>query len=240
MRDPNSLKPHQAALVLACVISVALWFLPFLRWVTVPLQYLNTHIHEAWHALSAVATNGLVSHIEVHANGNGETYTAGGSNLLISSMGYVGASLTGALLIWFSRTPKMARSALIVLSGALAYSLLVWVRRDIFGIASALAWIVALWAVAYLLDERKRVFAAQFLGVQQCLNSVQSLFFLVQISGFGIKQSDAGNMEKITHIPAIIWSVLWCAISFALMFMAFKLSWNSRLDHSPSEPESVG
>ena len=76
------------------------------------------------------------------------------------------------------------------------------------GMATALAWIAALWAIAFYLDDEKKLFAAQFLGVQQCLNSIQSLFFLVQISGFGVKQSDAGNMENLTGIPAVVWSVL--------------------------------
>ncbi len=225
MKPQNSLKAHQSAFVVACVVSVVLWFVPFLRWVTVPLQYLNTHIHEAWHAVAAVATGGQVAHIEVHANGNGETYTLGGMSLLISSAGYIGASLVGALIIAFARTPKAARTALIILSVVMAYTLLVWVRRDIFGMVSALGWIVALCAVAFYMDDEKKLFAAQFLGVQQCLNAIQSVFFLVQISGFGVQQSDAGNMAQMTGIPAIVWSVLWCGISLALMFVALRHSW---------------
>lgn len=231
MKSQNSLKAHQSAFVIACVVSVVLWFLPFLRWVTVPLQYFNTHIHEAWHAVAAVATGGLVSHIEVHANGNGETYTAGGSSFLISSAGYMGASLVGALVIALSRTPKAAKTALIMLSIVMAYSLLVWVRGDPFGMISGVAWIVALLAMAIYLDDDKRLFAAQFLGVQQCLNAIQSVFFLVTISGFGVKQSDAGNMENLTRIPAIVWSILWCFISLALMGFALKYSWRD-----PSAP----
>lgn len=236
MKAQSSLKAHQSAFGVACVVSVVLWFLPFLRWVTVPLQYLNTHIHEAWHALAAVATGGQVAHIEVHANGNGETYTMGGSNFLISSAGYIGAALVGALVIALARTPKTARTALIVLSVVMAYSLLVWVRRDIFGMATGLAWIAALWGLAFYLDDEKKLFAAQFLGVQQCLNSIQSLFFLVQISGFGVKESDAGNMAKLTHVPAIVWSVLWCGVSLALMFFALKFSWRQLPNQTSSEP----
>lgn len=231
--DQNSLRPHQSAFVIACIVSVALWFLPFLRWLTVPLQYLNTLVHEAWHALMALGTGGIVSHIEVHANGNGETYTAGGSNLLISSMGYIGASLVGAAMIAFAHTPKAARATMIGLSAVLALIVLAWVRRDPFGIFSAIAWIVALWMMARYLDDEKQLFAVQFLGVQQCLNSIQSLFFLVQISGFGVRQSDAGNMQRFTGIPAIVWAAMWCAISLAAMFYALKLSWNSSRIHEP-------
>lgn len=225
--NQNSLRPHQSAFVVACIVSVALWFLPFVRWLTVPLQYLNTLIHEAWHALMAMGTGGLVSHIEVHANGNGETYTAGGNNLLISSMGYIGAALVGAAMIAFAHTPKAARSAMVGLSAVLAIVVVLWVRRDPFGIVSGIAWVVALWMMARFLDEDKQLFAAQFIGIQQCLNSVQSLFFLVQISGFGVRQSDAGNMQQLTGIPAIAWAVLWCGVSFVAMFYAFKFSWRT-------------
>lgn len=236
MKDQSSLRPHQAAFTIACFVSVALWFLPFVRWITVPLQYLNTHIHEAWHALSAMSTGGIVSHIEVHANGNGETYTSGGNALLISTMGYVGATLVGAGMIAFAHTPKAARSALLALAAALGVVLILWVRGDVFGMASGLVWIGILWLIANYLDDEKRLFAAQFLGVQQCLNSVQSLFFLVQISGFGVEQSDAGNMQRFTGIPAIVWAILWCAVSFVAMYYALRFSWRS--SNSPV-PESA-
>jgi len=236
----NSLKPHQYALLMATIVSVALWFIPFLRWATVPLQYLNTHIHEACHAFTAVATGGFVDYITVHANGNGETYTANGIGFLISSAGYVGASLVGALVILLARSPKAAKVVLVGLSVILAYSSIVWVRDDLFGIVSGIAWILALLALAFYLDDSKRLFAAQLIGVQQCVNSVQSLFFLVQISGFGIRQSDAGNMEALTHIPAIVWSVLWCLISFALMGFALRASWRgASTPTNPYAPESA-
>jgi len=234
MKPQSSPKSHLTALTLATVVSIALWFLPFLRWVTVPVQYLNTHIHEACHAITAVATGGVVSHIEVHANGNGETYTGQGIEFLISSAGYVGASLVGALIIALARTPKAAKVVLVGLGVTLIYSLIVWVRGDLFGQASCVAWIVALWAMAFYLDDDKRLFAAQLIGVQQCVNSIQSVFFLIQISGFGVKQSDAGNMEAATHIPAIVWSVLWCAISLGLMFLALRLSWQASRRTIPS------
>jgi len=236
MTGQNSLKPHQSAFVIACIASVALWFLPFLRWFTVPLQYLNTLVHESWHALTALGTGGLVSHIEVHANGNGETYTAGGSNLLISSMGYIGASLLGAAMIAFAHTPRAARNSLVALSAVLALVVLLWVRRDPFGVVSGMLWVVSLWLMAKYLDDEKQLFAAQFLGVQQCLNAIQSLFFLVQISGFGVKQSDAGNMQQFTGIPAILWAAMWCGLSLVAMFYALKISWRTSAHH---EPESV-
>jgi hypothetical protein len=169
----------------------------------------------------ALSPGGLVSHIEVHANGNGETYTFGGNNLLISSMGYIGASLVGAAMIAFAHTPKAARGALISLSAILAIIVLLWVRRDPFGIVSGAVWIVGLWVMAKHLDDNKQLFAAQFLGVQQCLNSIQSL----RISGFGVEQSDAGNMQQITGVPAIVWAVLWCGVSLTAMAYALKFSW---------------
>jgi hypothetical protein len=227
MKKQNSLRPHQSAFVLSAILSVALWFIPFLRWITVPLQYVNTHVHEGWHALTAVATGGMVGHIQVHANGNGETFTAGGWEFLISSAGYLGAALTGGLMILFARTPRSAKLVLILLGLALSYSLFVWVRSDLFGIASCAAWIVGLFAIAFVVPVDKRLFIAQFLGIQQCLNAVQSLFFLVHISGFGEAQSDAGNMQQFTHIPAIIWAGLWTLISLGMMFVALRLSWRS-------------
>lgn len=237
MNRQNSLKAHQTAILTATVVSIVLWFVPFLRWVTVPLQYLNTHIHEACHALTAVATGGMVDHIQVHANGNGETYTAGGSEFLISSAGYVGASIVGALILVLAKNGRAAKGVLIGLAVVMGYSLIVWVRQDVFGIASAIAWIAALVAMAIYLKDETRHWVAQFVGVQQCVNSVQSLFFLVKISGFGVRQSDAGNMQAATHIPALVWSILWCLVSFAAMGFALSISWRGE-SKTPGSPES--
>jgi hypothetical protein len=238
MNRPSSLKPHQSALFWACALSIALWFVPFLRWITVPIQYFNTHIHEMFHAIVAVSTGGAVSHIEVHANGNGETYTAGGWGLLISSAGYLGASLVGALLIAFAHSAKAAKIAAYAVAVLLTYSMIVWVRVDLFGMVAGLVWIVALGAIGAKLPDDKRIFALQFLGVQQCLNSLQSLLFLVHISGFQAAQSDAKNVESMIGFPAILTALIWSALSLAMMGLALRVGLNSK-PLNPTEPEWV-
>jgi len=84
--------------------------LPFL----LPLKLLVVFIHETWHALAALATGGSVDEIVVRRDQSGLATFRGGWYTVIASAGYVGSSLTGALLLWAG-----ARRARRAVTGAL-------------------------------------------------------------------------------------------------------------------------
>lgn len=228
----NSLRPHQTAILAAGAASVTLWAIPVAHWVMLPMQYLNTHLHELCHALAAVATGGEPQQIRVHATGAGETPVVGGFLPIVASAGYVGAALLGAGIMLASRTEKGARATLIALGIALTLSLLIWELKSLeaFGIGSAIVWIAILFALVRFLKGPKLVFVAQFIGLQQCLNAVQSLYVLLRLSAFTDVQSDAKIMEGTTRVPALVWSVGWCLFSFAALGLAARKAWR---DPSP-------
>ncbi|HVT13802.1 MAG TPA: M50 family metallopeptidase [Fimbriimonadaceae bacterium] len=230
MKAPNgeTLRPHQSTLVLAAVVSVVLWLVPYCGWLLLPLVYLNTHIHEMCHALIAVGTGGQVEFIRVFANGGGVTPVMGGNLTLISTAGYIGATIIGGLMIWFSRSEKGSATMLRILAVLLLISLLMWVRGDWVGLLSSVFWIAALFAIPSLLKRNQLVFAAQFLGLQQCLNSIQGLYVLLKISAYGGPDSDATNMARYTGIPAMFWALLWGAIGLGMLWVTLRSAWKSR------------
>ncbi len=216
------MKRRRNLLVGAGVLSVALWALPGFGFITLPLVYLNTLIHEMCHAIAATATGGDVRFVQVFASGSGVTLSQGGSGLLLASAGYVGASLVGGLMIACSVRPQGAKVTLQVVGAVLAVGLALWLRGDRVGFVASVLWIGALLVAGSKLEGDNVVFAAQFLGMQQCLTSVLALYVLLQINtGSGI-HNDAALAAQMTGLPAFLWAVLWCGLSLLGMWAALR------------------
>lgn len=225
MQSPaqSQLKPHQATLLLSAIASLILWVVPIFGFILLPLQYLNTHLHEFSHAFIAMITGGPVEYIHVFSNGSGITL-AGGSPWLVSSAGYLGATVIGALMIRFGGTERGASIVLRVIGAVLAFSMIFWVRGDVVGVVSGLLWIAFLFALPHMLKARSLVFVVQLLGMQQCLASVQALYILFNISAYG-GQSDAQNMAGFTGIPALVWATLWGVVGVAAVLLTLRSAW---------------
>lgn len=229
MKPSSRLKPHQSAILLATVFAVVIYAIPPLNWVVLPLTYLNTHIHELCHALVAQATGGTPEYIAVFANGSGVTPVLGSILPLTAMAGYVGASLVGVGLIFAARTEDGARTVLRALAIVMAIGMLIWVRGDLVGIITGIAWTLALFGLSGYLKGANLLFAAQFIGVMQCANSVQSLFTLLQISAVTEVHSDAKLMETVTGVPALFWAGTWCVLSGYLLITGLRRAWSDSL-----------
>lgn len=222
------LRKDQKLLVWACVAALAVWVVTPLRFLLLPLIYYNTHIHELCHALAAVLTGGQVAAIEVLANGSGVTKTLGGNSLLISSAGYVGSAIVGGILVFGSRRGESAKKMLWLAAGFLALAMVFFVRGDAVGVLSGVGWIVVLAACAKLLSGDHAVFAAQFLGVQQCLTSAHAFLALIAVTANDLGHSDAANMENATRVPAIVWAVGWLLFGMASIAVGIRAAWSSK------------
>ena len=222
----GTLKSHQSALLAAAGASILLWAIPGAQWAMLPLTYLNTHVHELCHALATQATGGHVEMIKVFANGSGVTPVLGGSIFVLAASGYLGATLVGTWLILASRSEAGARNALYALAGALVFSMVVWVRGDAVGVASGIFWIAAILGVARYARGATLLFLAQFVGVQQGLNSIGSVYDLLKISLATDAHSDARIMQVTTGVPASVWAVAWCMISLSLLTLGLRKAWS--------------
>jgi hypothetical protein len=220
----SRLTKGQKLLIAAAAASALLWFVPYGQVALYPLALLNTHIHELGHALSAIATGGSVERIEVYASTGGVAPIRGGFLPLIASAGYVGASLYGAGLILFSRTPKGARRALGFTGILLAASLLIFVRADAVGWLAGALWSIICILLARRLKGEGAQFSAQFLGMQQCAASAAAFGPLLGAS-LESAHSDAEIMEQALLLPGPVWAVLWFVMSMALMVWSLRRAW---------------
>ena len=223
-----ALRKDQSILLLAGFASLVLWLFPFFRPFLLPLVYYNTHIHELCHALAAVATGGEVLRILVFANGSGVTSVLGGSAWLLASSGYVGSAIVGGMLIAGSRTERGARRTVWIAAGFLLFSLLFFVRGEAIGVVSAVSWIAVLFACGQWLKQGKVIFAAQFLGIQQCITSAHAFLVLLQLTAFTNQHNDAVLLQDETGIPALASSIVWLLMSAAIVFWAVRHAWSTK------------
>lgn len=213
-------------LIIAALVTAGLYAIPYLGWVTYPIRLFVTFIHEGCHALAAVITGGHVDSLVIRPDGSGVTWSAGGFGLLISSAGYLGATLFGALLVAALRRGVPAKYLLTLTGGLIGLLTLCFVRPPSvaelgnFGLSVGvgIALTVALIFGGLRLPERSAAFAVSFLGVQCILNALFDLNVLLSRSVSGVTQSDAGNMFRMTLIPAPVWAVLWLVVAAVMLW----------------------
>jgi Peptidase M50B-like len=236
----NDARPQAMTLLLAAVLSIALWFIPFAEILSYPFRIFVTFIHEGGHAIAALLTGNSVQSLSVAMNGSGETYTTQGgviSQMIVSSAGYVGAMSFGATLLVLIRRSVAAR---VVLLGS---SLVVLALTTIFGVIKPLlsgTWgslgglpftllaggllAVGLFAVARFASAKVATFLVSLLAVQCVLNALldlKTVFFLSSPFATTVP-TDALNMANATGIPAMFWAVLWIALSVLILAVAIK------------------
>lgn len=186
-----------------------------------PLVYLNTHVHELGHAVTAIITGGSVQYILVNADGSGLAPVSGGFLPLIAAAGYVGSSVVGGALIAAGARIGSAQKALQLFTALLAISMVFFVRGDWVGVLSGVAWLVALAALSSSKHEGWVRGAVTFLGIQLALTSLQAFAVLWGANVLNA-HSDAEIMERTTGLPAVVWSLFWLALSLVAIWRGWS------------------
>ena len=240
LRLSNDARPQAMTLLIAATISVVLWFIPFAEFLTYPFRIFVTFIHEGGHALAALLTGNSVWSLSVATNASGETYTTQGglfSQVLISSAGYVGSMIFGALLLVLIRKAVAARIVL------LCCAIYVFGLTMIFGLIKPVFWMqawpgipftllagviisVGLFLIARFASAKVATFFVSFLAVQCVLNALYDLKIVFSLaSPFSTEtvQTDAVNMANATGVPPIFWTVIWIAVALGILWFAMRL-----------------
>lgn len=236
----NDARPQAMTLLLAAIISIALWFIPFAEILSYPFRIFVTFIHEGGHAIAALLTGNSVQSLSVAMSGSGETYTTQGgwfSQMFVSSGGYIGAMTFGALLLVLIRRAVAARivllgSAAIVLALTIIFGVVkplfagVWFSLSglPFTLFAGVLLSVGLFAVARFASARVASFVVSLLAVQCVLNALldlKTVFFLSSPFAATVP-TDALNMANATGIPALMWATLWIALSVLILVVALK------------------
>lgn len=190
-----------------------------------PFRLFDTFIHELSHGLASIITGGSFHRLVVYPDFSGMAWSSGGIRWFITSAGYLGSALFGALLMLISARRISARTVLVGLGIALGVLCLFFVR-DMFGIVSGLLIAAALGIAGRQLPSRWANGLVLFMAVQMMLNALDSLFGLIMVSaGRSHAASDAQIMAHATGVPALVWALLWSLIAISILFTVLHISY---------------
>ena len=248
-------RPQAKVLLIATVLSVALWFIPFAEYLVYPFKLFVTFIHEGGHALAAVLTNSAVYSLTVSPDTSGVVLSAPNSwiaTLIIGSAGYVGATVFGALLLMLIRRATSARIVLAAIGVYIAllttfFGLLLPIWNFVkagttfggvaFTVAAGFTIAAALLLVARFGGRRFASFFLSFLAVQCVLNALfdlKTVFFMSAALSPEV-QTDALNMANATNTHPLMWVFLWVGVSIVVVSIALRFYAVSRARTNPQQ-----
>lgn len=202
--------------LLLAVVALALWDTPVVK----PFRVFVVWVHEMGHASMALATGGEVEELRVRWNESGHVISRGGIFPLISSAGYVGSAILGALMIYAGHWLGAQRLLLgLVGAGQIAMAVLytpVGGSDFFFGIGCGLVLIV--------ITARFGRFAhvlATWIGVMLCL---YSLYDFRTDLWMHAERTDAGILARYFGIAMLAYPIafVWATLSICAMFWAMR------------------
>jgi len=236
MSNREEAKNAFSLLVVCSALTLILWFVP-LGWIlTYPFRLFVTLIHEGGHAAAALISLGAVHRIRLDWHGNGVTETSGGMGFLISSAGYLGATIYGAGLLLLLRKAERAKPLAIATAG------LVLLETIIFG-SNLVIWVAGLGvglmllAVGWLAPRRVVHFFMSFLAIQAVLNALYDLSALLYLSvSDSNRLTDARNMAGATGnlLPAVFWALAWGGAALGILAYTLVVYYKSLVGQGQS------
>jgi hypothetical protein len=178
-------------------------------------RVVDTIIHETAHALMAVLTSGKVLSINLFADTSGSTVTKSSNKfgqVLVSLAGYPISSLTALLMMYLISTGNHLLIIFILVSVAIT-GMMLFIRNG-YGLLWAGTFSVLNFLVIYfdhqLLIQSLSIFYTLIILTDSV---IAPLYLLVLSVTQASKAGDAANLKKTTHIPAVIWALLFSAIA---------------------------
>jgi hypothetical protein len=215
-RSRSEVDGKRLLVLAACVgLSIAAWELPFLA----PLKLLAVAGHETGHAVASLIVGGSVDQIHIQANEGGDTLSmipdGFFARVLVSSAGYVGAAIIGAVLLLFTFRFNLGRVMLGVACGWLALIALLY-ARDPFTLGFCLGMAALFGLSAKFLPlgavQGVNLFIASFTALYSVMDLKSDLW-----SSEVRARSDAAILASTTGVPAMVWAVIWTALSLAIV-----------------------
>src|SRR2546430_7513321 len=212
--------PLLIALAVSFVAGLVFWT----AWPLWPFRLLVVLMHESGHAAATLLTGGSVESIQVKPDEAGMTLgrivPSIWRQIVVSSAGYVGSTVSGCVLLWAAARSRTGRWALLALAAWTGLVAVLWVR-DAFTLLFVGGAAVALGLVARygpsLLRRALLVFLGTF-SVSYALYDIKD--DLLHLASRGA--SDAQALASVTYIPALVWGLGWGILSLALVALTLR------------------
>jgi hypothetical protein len=224
--------PHTPLILagVAFILSLFMGQIPVLRWLFYPFRLVTTLVHELSHGLAALLTGGRFLQFTIASDSSGLATSDGGWRWIVIPAGYLGAALFGGLLLLVTNRSQPRGRRLLAISMGLFFVLVTLLfARGLTAILVSGVTAAALLALGVYGPSLWLTFGLNLLAIQCSLNALDSLAGLVRISsGPFMAPTDAQSMATLTHIPAVLWAVLWSLTALALLAGSVYLSLRRR------------
>lgn len=231
----TSLRPDAVArkvLLVSIAVTLALYLIPFGRYLARPLLLLSTLAHELGHGLTALMLGGRFERLEMWASGAGVAHLdlAGFGRIrqgLTLAGGLVGPAVAAALCFALGKTGHGARWCLIGV-GLLLVAVEILVMRNLFGFLFADAVAAAcLFAAARCAPETAQ-WVVLFLGVQLALSVFSRADYLFKQNAAnptGTYPSDVMQMQWALFLPYWFWGFVCGGFAVLVLLYGLRTVW---------------
>ncbi len=213
------------------IALMALWNTIIIK----PIKLFTVFLHELGHAFMAVVTGSNITGLSIYFNESGHVTSLPKdwfSAFLIANGGYLGSVLF-AICILLLRNTKFKKYiigfiAIIFLGVTFRYSGIISFTMLYSVIFAAFAIIVYM-----VQNEKLHDWVIEIIGIGSVTYAIYDTFVdtvLLQVNyQFGLFRlgtmpvTDAVLLSRLTHIPAIVWGVIWLAVAlFAICRILFR------------------
>jgi hypothetical protein len=219
------------ALIACVVLGVAAWELPFLT----PLKLLAVAGHETGHAVATLFVGGSVNkiHIAMDQSGDCLSMIPDGyfARIIVSSGGYVGGAIIGALLLLLTFRFNLGKPMLAVASAWLTIVALFY-GRDLFTLAFCLGMAVLFGLGARFFPKDLAASVNLFIASFTALYAVMDLKDDLWNSAVRA-QSDAAILASTSGVPAVVWAFVWTVMSLAIVGAGAYVALKRQAPHDP-------
>ncbi|MEO6142417.1 MAG: M50 family metallopeptidase [Dermatophilaceae bacterium] len=208
--------PPGRVVALAAVLATLLVWAPGAWGIT---RHVVTIAHEAAHGFAALLSGRKLHGIRLHSDTSGLTVSAGRANgpgmILTAAAGYVGPGLLGlgaAALLAQNRAVGLLWALLILLA------LLLIQVRNWFGLWSILFSAAVVFGVSWWLAPQVQSAFAYVLTWFLLLAAPRPVLELQTLRRrTGARSSDADQLARLTHLPAILWVGFFLVVTVGVL-----------------------
>lgn len=198
-----------------------------------PIKLFTVFLHELGHALMALVTGSGILDLKIYFNESGHVASLPKnwlSAFLIANGGYLGSMLFAIciLLLKNTRFKKYIIGAIAIVllavtfrySGIISFTMLYSVLFTVFAL------------IVYMIqNEKLHDWVIEIIGIGSITYAIYDTFVdtvMMQLNyRFGLFSlgkmpvTDAVQLAKLTHIPAVIWGIVWLAIAVITVYTIF-------------------
>ncbi len=229
--------------VFILVVIIALWNTLIIK----PFKLFTVFLHELGHSAMAFIFGYGIKSIRIGFNEGGYalTYSKGKiASFMIYNGGYLGSVLFSLLILYLKKTPVRK----YILGTIAIIFLAVSIRYAGFNFTLLYSIIFAVIAIIIYMIQNEKVYdwTIDIIGISGVAYAIYDTFVDTILIKFKLPfllwgkgssgVSDADQLAKLTHIPSVVWGLLWTVLSLlAVYFVLIKHGYSGSSRSSKSK-----